>query len=35
MSLKPYQLLKYNNNVLYTKDNKKSFRTILISNADP
>jgi len=24
MSLKPYQLLKFNNNDLYTKDNKKS-----------
>ena len=33
MSLKPYQLLKYNNNVLYTKDNKKSLSNPILNVA--
>ena len=33
MCLKPYQLLKYNNNVLYTKDNKKSLSNLILKVA--
>jgi hypothetical protein len=33
MSLKPYQLLKYNNDVLYTKNNKKNLNNPILNVA--